>query len=139
MNEFRIGSQQDCYRWQMAFLEEGSVYPGHPLVLATIVMFAFDNFEAADEDTEHGWCRALADCRIPGAGDHVGAAMRVLRHGRAGWDADAMVAEAHRHWDQGQAGGHDKNVAPGRAQAVKIETVFRTKVATWLERRPALA
>lgn len=78
MNELRIGSQVDCYRWQMAHLEEGSVYPGHPLVLATIVMFAFDDFESADEATEHGWCRALADSRIPGAGDHVGAAMRVL-------------------------------------------------------------
>ncbi|WP_181159289.1 hypothetical protein [Burkholderia contaminans] len=139
MNELRIGSQVDCYRWQMAHLEEGSVYPGHPLVLATIVMFAFDDFESADEATEHGWCRALADSRIPGAGDHVGAAMRVLRHGRAGWDADAMVAEAHRYWDRGRAGGHDKNVAQGRAQAEKIEAVFRRMVATWLDPRAAPA
>ncbi len=57
------------------------VYPGHPLVLATVIMAVFPDFQSANKPTEHGWCPALGDHRIPGASDHVGAAMRCLKIG----------------------------------------------------------
>jgi hypothetical protein len=107
------------------------VYPGHPLVLAAAIMKVFPNFEAANMPTEHGWCQALADSRIPGAGDHVGAAMRVLQLGASGATEDAMVECAGDYWDRGNAGGHHKKVEPGRAQAQAVEPHFRELAKAW--------
>ncbi|MDL5034424.1 hypothetical protein QRD43_21150 [Pelomonas sp. APW6] len=107
------------------------VYPGHPLVLATAIMSVFPRFEDANRPTEHGWCQALADSRIPGAGDHVGAAMRVLGLGASGAGTDDMVKAAMDYWDSGNAGGHHKNVEAGRAQAQAVEHRFREMAAVW--------
>ncbi len=108
------------------------VYPGHPLVLATAIMKVFGTFDEANAPTGHGWCAALGDDRIPGAGDHVGAAMRTLTVGAEGEGVDAMVAYARRYWEDGQAGGHQRNVAAGAAQARAIEPAFRALAQKWL-------
>lgn len=108
------------------------VYPGHPLVLATAIMSVFGSFAEANAPTGHGWCAALGDDRIPGAGDHVGAAMRTLAVGVEGEGIDAMVAYANRYWEGGQAGGHHRNVAEGVAQAKAIEPAFRALAQKWL-------
>lgn len=109
------------------------VYPGHPLVLATAIMRVFATFAEANKPTEHGWCAALGDSRIPGAGDHVGSAMRTLELGSRGADADAMVAYAAQYWEAGQAGGHFKNVDAGKAQAERIEPHFREIAAQFFK------
>jgi len=109
------------------------VYPGHPLVLATAIMRVFATFAGANEPTEHGWCAALGDSRIPGAGDHVGAAMRTLELGSRGEGVDSMVAYATWYWEAGQAGGHIKNVEAGKAQAEKIEPHFRAMSEQWFK------
>lgn len=107
------------------------VYPGHPLVLAAAIMKVFPNFEAASKPSGHGWSEALADSRIPGAGDHVGAAMRVLKLGADGAGEDAMVEYAKDYWDRGNAGGHFKNVEPGQVQARAVEPHFRALAKAW--------
>lgn len=109
------------------------VYPGHPLVLATAIMRVFRTFAEANQPTEHGWCAALSESRIPGAGDHVGAAMRTLELGSRGEGVDSMVAYATRYWEAGQAGGHIKNVDAGKAQAEKIEPHFRAISEKWFK------
>lgn len=109
------------------------VYPGHPLVLATAIMRVFPTFADANNPTDHGWSAALADSRIPGAGDHVGAAMRTLELGSRGANADAMVAYATRYWEAGQAGGHIKNVDAGKTQAEKVEPHFRAMSEQWFK------
>lgn len=107
------------------------VYPGHPLVLATAIMEVFPSFEAANKPTEHGWCEALAGSRIPGAGDHVDAAMRDLKLGADGAGEDAMDECALDYWDRGNAGGHHKNVQAGQVQAKTIEQHFRDLAKCW--------
>lgn len=107
------------------------VYPGHPLVLALLIMRAFPDYAAANAPTEHGWCQALADSRIPGAGDHVGAAMRTLAVGHQGGTIDQMVEYANDYWSRGKAGGHLGNVEAGAAQAQALEPVFRDVAAAW--------
>ncbi|MFK4705631.1 hypothetical protein ABIC83_002470 [Roseateles asaccharophilus] len=114
------------------------VYPGHPLVLATAIMKIFPTFTDANATTEHGWSAALSDQRIPGAGDHVGAAMRVLEIGAKGGAVDEMVQYATRYWTDGRAGGHERNVASGIEQAAAIEPHFRAAAASWFT-APALA
>lgn len=79
------------------------VYPGHPLVLATAIMEFYSDFPTANAPTEHGWCAALSDSRIPGAGDHVGAAVRCLSIGSEGGSVDEMVAAACSYWEIGRA------------------------------------
>lgn len=118
---------------------DGLVYPGHPLVLATIVMSIFPSYEEACAPTDHGWSAALADSRVPGAGDHVGAAMAVLRKGADGAAVDEMVLTARDYWDKGQAGGHVKNVPSGSHQAGVIEPHFRELAARWFPRAKAVA
>lgn len=115
------------------------VYPGHPLVLATAIMKVFPTFESANKPSGHGWCEALADCRIPGAGDHVGAAMRVLKLGLDGAGQDAMVEYAMDYWDRGNAGGHVENVEAGQEQAKAIEPHFRALVDSWFAHRASEA
>ena len=110
---------------------EWPVYPGHPLVLATAIMSVFENFDAADASTETGCCQALADSRIPGGGDHVAAAMKVLAMGAKGGAVETMIEAAVQYWESGRAGGHAKNVEPGRAQAEIIRPYFETAAQRW--------
>ncbi len=113
------------------------VYPGHPLVLATAIMAVFPDFATASAPTEHGWCVALGDNRIPGAGDHVGAAVRCLAIGAKGGTAEEMIEYASRYWVQGNAGGHHTAVPAGVEQATAIEPKFRELAAEWF--KPATA
>lgn len=110
---------------------EWPVYPGHPLVLAVAIMELFPSFDEANKPTERGWCEALADSSIPGAGDHVGAAMRVLQMGSDGRSEDDMIQYARDYWDRGNAGGHHKYVEPGQAQSKAAEPRFRELVKAW--------
>ena len=96
-------------------------------------MRVFPSFAEANSPSGHGWCTALGDSRIPGAGDHVGAAMRTLELGSRGYYADAMVAHAKKYWEDGRAGGHIKEVDAGRVQAEKVEPHFRAVAAEWFK------
>lgn len=115
---------------------EWPVYPGHPLVLAMAIMEVYPSYELANATTEHGWCEALGDCRIPGAGCHVSAAMRTLKLGAEGAGIDEMVAYAHSYWEEGRAGGHHKNIEAGRAQAEEALPRFRELASRWFEQPP---
>lgn len=55
------------------------VYPGHPLVVATVIMSVFDTNQEAAFPAPNEWCQALGDQRVPGSGCHVSAAMNCLR------------------------------------------------------------
>lgn len=110
---------------------EWPVYPGHPLVLATAIMNVFANFEEANAPSGNGFCQALGDSRIPGAGDHVSAAMGVLALGAAGRHAEQMVEAAVKFWESGQAGGHMQSVEAGRLQAEQIRPHFEASAKQW--------
>lgn len=112
---------------------EWPVYPGHPLVVATAIMKVFPTFGEANRRSEQGCCAALADSRIPGAGDHVGAAMSLLRLGATGASADAMIEYGATYWSRGQAGGHAAKVQPGQDQAMVAEPHFRALVKEWFK------
>ncbi|MHD0644450.1 hypothetical protein ACYPKM_02285 [Pseudomonas aeruginosa] len=113
------------------------VYPGHPLVLAYLVMRAFSSFSVANgKEPGSDYHRALTSS-IPGAGDHMHAAVRALALGDSGNSIDDMVAFAYDYWNRGNAGGHTGNVSAGITQAVAIESAFRELAATWFAQSPA--
>ena len=107
------------------------VYPGHPLVIATAIMAVFPDYLAANQPTQNGWCVALGDQRIPGAGDHVGAAMRCLKIGSEGGSPEQMIEYASRYWVDGNAGGHHQYVQAGIEQAAAAESKFRELASEW--------
>ncbi|MBB4861651.1 hypothetical protein HNP46_000462 [Pseudomonas nitritireducens] len=111
--------------------DDHMVYPGHPLVVATVIMTLYPDFQSANKRTELNFSEALGDNRVPGAGCHVNAAMNLLKKGSDGESIDAMVEYGNWYWVEGQAGGHTKNVAAGVAQAAQIEPKFRELAATW--------
>ncbi len=107
------------------------VYPGHPLVIATAIMRVFVPGDQPADVEAGRWSAALQDSRIPGAGDHVRAAIRLLDRGSRGEILDSLVESARSYWTEGQAGGHDKNVVAGQAQADRIECHFRSTATAW--------
>lgn len=107
------------------------VYPGHPLVVATVIMKTYPDFQSANKPTGLGFGEAVGDNNVPGAGCHVGAAMRVLQLGSEGCSVDEIVRWAREYWEEGQAGGHTKYVGSGVAQARAIEPHFRELAAQW--------
>lgn len=109
----------------MDLTDRGVIYPGHPLVVATIIMELYPSFEEANRPTEHGWSEVLSDHRVPGAGDHVGAAMRTLSIGAKGGSPDEMIHHATTYWNDGRAGGHINNIDDGKEQARAFEDRFR--------------
>lgn len=111
------------YRLTKAWLGGGDLaYPGHPLILATLVMSFFTSYGEASKLTEHGWEEALGDPRIPGAGDTVTAAMWILKAAADGASVEELVAQANGYWTRGRA---------GIEQARLVEPIFREKLAAW--------
>ena len=110
---------------------EELAYPGHPLVLATLVMSFFESHGEASKLTAHGWEEAVGDVRIPGAGDQVTAAMHVLKMAAQGATPDEVVLAANDYWIAGRAGGHVKKLEVGAEQSRLVEPIFREKLAAW--------
>lgn len=100
---------------------EWLIYPGHPLVLAQAIMEVFPDCLSSNKPTENGWRVALVDHQIPGAADHVGAAMRCLKIVSEGGTAEQMIEYATCYWVDGKAGGHQNNVQAGIEQVAAIE------------------
>jgi hypothetical protein len=110
------------------------VEPGHPIVLAAVIMTCFPSLKAASSVDSDGYAHAANDSRIPGQVCHIGAALRILRQGCAGAGIESMVKEADLYWSIGQAGGNLKNVEPGREQARQMMALFREKAQTWFRK-----
>lgn len=107
------------------------IYPGHPLVIALHIMQTYPSYDAANAPTEDGWCAAVGDIRIPGAGDHVTAAMQVLGMRRGGASVDQMIEAARGYWLGARAGGHRDRIAPGQEQAEQLTEQFKAAASNW--------
>lgn len=115
------------------------VYPGHPLVVALIIMNVFENFASATEMNGGSYNAALSSSDVPGAGDHVHAAISALKLGRNGASADEVIQYANNYWTRGNAGGHSKNLKSGQEQSAACEAFFREKLKTWITAEPKMA
>lgn len=123
----------DSYRWENEVLGEHAEYPGHPLILACMVMDRYPNIETAlcrEQGREFG--NALSDNFIPGAGCAVHAALDTLRHAMD-VGLEAAYAHADRYW-LGWEQQNPKNVpgaAHGRDQAERIKGKFEAQLRSW--------
>ena len=105
------------------------VFPGHPVVIACAIMALYRDVGQVTAKTKHCSRQAMADMRVPGAGDCVRAAVHALTCGSS---VGEMLDYMRQYWSRSQAGGHKGNVDPGIAQALKLEPYFRDNVETWL-------
>lgn len=110
----------------------GTVHPGHPLVIACSIIRTYRSHQACIEKDSEGHCEAIADSRVPGTGQHVRDALKMLGMGSEGASIDDMVSFSHVQWVVGQAGGHSQKVLPGQEQALLLEPWFRVNVGKWL-------
>jgi hypothetical protein len=111
-----------------------AVYPGHPLVVAWVIMNVYDTPDEALAMTKHGWCEAVGSNDIPGAGDGAGNGARVcrkIRDGMSGEDAADLAEELWTRMVGPGTGNHEKYYEPGREQAAAFRERFVEKAETW--------
>ena len=121
--------------WEAAHLSECVVYPGHPVVLACMVMDRYASLqEALAPKDQHGTPAALADQLIPGAGCAVYAALDFLSDVKAGRKNRAFQ-EAERYWRNWESNSGSsyraQQGAAGRAQAEKLRPYFEDRIKVW--------
>lgn len=112
---------------------EPAVYPGHPVVIAYLIMNRFASLEEATT-TEPGatYNRALGSHDIPGAGGEVHMALNLLRKCLVQErSSEEVVDEYAAYWHQYKAGGHEKYVEAGHAQLLKVRDKFLQQIQNW--------
>src|SRR4051812_31063959 len=83
-----------------------SVYPGHPIVIAYLVTFAYPNLTSAltpdiqPDGAPYGWPSALGNNDIPGAGGCVHSGLYVLKRIRDGLTVKQSLEQADQTWGQ---------------------------------------
>lgn len=125
---------RETFEWQNQWLNgEGVAYPGHPVVLATMVMERYESLEHATRlEDGRNFGNALSDSFIPGSGCAVSCALDVLKLAQGGQQAQALE-RAQRYWDgyAEQSPRNAKNVAEGLAQADLVMPRFEALLAGW--------
>ncbi len=118
-------------RTELELLGEPSVYPGHPVTIAWVIVNAFPSYEAAFAKTESGYAAALASGDIPGAGGNVYAALDLLQRFREGVPFDDAIAYSNRVWQSYTSDGFRDRREPGQAQADKVTAQLRERASWW--------
>jgi len=117
----------ESWVWEQDRLGEPVEYPGHPLVLATMVLDRYTSLDAAAD--------ALGDSFIIGSGCAVRCAMDVLEaalSGNAGALESAYVHAEH-YWNgwATQTSSDAAGVTRGRVQADRMRPTFMRRLADW--------
>lgn len=111
-------------------LREHSVYPGHPITVALEIMLAYERDldkafapSIGKDGTPDGWCDAVGNSVISGAGGNVYLGVDLLRHIK---DGDMTLSEAiewgMKTWErQTKIGGdHRDQFEKGQEQAERM-------------------
>lgn len=105
------------------------IFPGHPLVIATIIMKCYPSLDEAFIKKEgHDYPNALEDQNIPGAGGNVWFALDAIRYVREGlMSIDRAVEWCNEKWDQvdDNAVRKPERYFKGIEEAREYEAVFR--------------
>ena len=121
------------YEWEKEVLGEHAEYPGHPVILGTMVMDRYECFEhAAARGEGEKYYNAISDSFIPGAGCAVSSTMSVLKLAIEK-NPEAAFAEAERYWKgwEEQSPQNRERAAHGRAQAERAKGMFLARLKAW--------
>jgi hypothetical protein len=111
-------------------LGEASVYPGHMLTLAILIMKNFDSLDAAEARGTQ-FPAALESQEIPGAGGSVYAALDLLGRIRSGMTPDEAVEYARDHWQNARKSDHARHAQEGQEQADRFAPMFIELAEEW--------
>lgn len=121
------------YHTEPTFVRHGTVYPGHPVVIAAYIMHYYqDDIDSAFEPCRkgNGWPNAAGDERIPGAGDAIYAGLELIRIIR---DKRATIEEVFefgiKRWTlmrNASSSAFKDRVIPGNLEACVYGTAFKT-------------
>ena len=126
-------SNMDTRTWEQELLNEAVEYPGHPVVLACMVMDRYPDLETAmRREPGREFANALRDSFIPGAGCAVHAALDTLRYALT-IGLDAAYAHADRYWAswERQDSANAARAASGRKQGERLKNRFECLLNTW--------
>lgn len=126
-------SNSNTYEWEKNVLGEHGEYPGHPVVLACMIMDRYQDLcTASTREPGQDDNNALRDSFIPGTGCAVYAALHTLCLAKD-QGLEAGYAHAERYW----AGWEQQNpnnvagAAHGREQAKRIKVRFEERLRVW--------
>ena len=140
MSDLQMYKQGINYRlltsaWEKEYLGEASVYPGHAVVLACMIMDRYPDLASAQRRCVGAtYPNALGDQFIPGAGGAVYAALDVLELAVTQQNLPAAYARAEYCWNcwEQESAEHNKvNAERGRAQYEKLKEHFARRVKEW--------
>lgn len=120
-------------KWEQDELGESGEYPGHPVILACMVMDRYPNLESARTvDPGESSNRALRDNFIPGSGCAVNAALNTLERATTeGLESAYKGSEDYWTGWELQSPKNAERAAHGRAQAEKMKAGFESRLKTW--------
>jgi len=107
------------------------VYPGHPVVLAVMIMKKFASWKEASARTKYTFPAALGSQEIPGAGGAVYSALDVLKRIKLGISCEDALAEANRVWKIERDNGYAHNYAEGQKKAEALIPLFKELIKSW--------
>ncbi|KWT98195.1 MULTISPECIES: hypothetical protein [unclassified Variovorax] len=118
---------------------EGSVYPGHPVTIAVLIMRKYASLAEANElDGTSGFKMALTDSDIPGAGGQVHMALGLLKD-VAKLGPEQAFSRGRELWSQSVDNSYRERERPGQALADKLKPMFLELAATWPAESPESA
>lgn len=123
-------------------LGEFSVYPGHAITIAYLITKVFPTYEAATAPSYDragkplGWCEALSNNDIPGAGGNVHNGVDVLRKLHEGQDIETVYAWADQVWAScdTQKERRPDRWKQGQDQADTVKPRLAAEIADWFAR-----
>lgn len=109
----------------------GVHHPGHPVLIALLIMTKYPNLSAARQREEGAGCTVvLADGDIAGAGEQVNAALDILVDLRRD-GPEAAFARATRQWLTRTSRRFQDRQVPGQTQAERFKRRFLDLAANW--------
>lgn len=122
-------------KMDLAVLEEDLIYPGHPMVLAYLIVRRYPTYQAAMERKDCGPPAALQDPDIPGSGGHIWTALECLELLHT-VPVDTVWKYANQSWQQLCSNSYRIIIPAGQAQADAIrEKLLSNLVAKkWLNK-----
>lgn len=126
-------STSRTFEWEKESLGAHIQYPGHPLVLATMIMDRYPSLDiATSRPPGDDFVRALSDSFIPGSGCAVHAALGFLTMSMDG-RLETAKEQADRYWSgwEQQSPANREKGWVGREQARTIEPAFLERLAAW--------
>lgn len=118
---------------ELETLKDFAVYPGHPVVVAFLIMKKYQNLAEATK-TGHSFPHALEDNDIPGAGGNIYSALSLLAELKEGKPLGKTISKWCDQWISSKAGGLEKYVEPGDSQAKLVIPQFSELAPEWIKK-----